>query len=44
VGSPSGLVPVAKEVFDRLMPAPNQIATKKREDVKTTAADLIIRA
>ena len=24
-----GLVPVAKEVFDRLMPAPNQIATKK---------------
>ena len=36
-----GLVPVAKEVFDRLMPAPNQIATKKREDVKTTAADLI---
>src|SRR5215471_16796277 len=36
-----GLVPVAKEVFDRLMPAPNQIATKKREDVHTTAADLI---
>ena len=29
-----GLVPVAKEVFDRLMPAPNQIASKKRDDVK----------
>jgi malate synthase len=36
-----GLVPVAKEVFDRLMPAPNQIATKKREDVSVGAADLI---
>ncbi len=36
-----GLVPVAKEAFDRLMPAPNQIASKKRDDVKTTAADLI---
>jgi malate synthase len=36
-----GLVPVAKEVFDRLMPAPNQIATKKREDVDVTAADLL---
>jgi len=36
-----GLVPVAKEVFDRLMPAPNQIAAKKREDVKVSAADLI---
>jgi malate synthase len=36
-----GLVPVAKEVFDRLMPAPNQIATKKRDDVRVTAADLI---
>ncbi|MEO8675443.1 MAG: malate synthase A, partial [Casimicrobiaceae bacterium] len=36
-----GLVPVAKEVFDRLMPAPNQIATKKREDVSVTAADLL---
>jgi malate synthase len=35
------LVPVAKEAFDRLMPMPNQIASKKREDVKTTAADLI---
>jgi malate synthase len=36
-----GLVPVAMEVFDRLMPAPNQIATKKRDDVNVTAADLI---
>ena len=35
------LVPVAKEAFDRLMPMPNQIATKKRDDVRTTAADLI---
>jgi malate synthase len=36
-----GLVPVAKEAFDRLMPMPNQIATKKREDVKVGAADLL---
>ena len=36
-----GLVPVAKEAFDRLMPAPNQIASKKRDDVHTTAADLL---
>ncbi len=35
-----GLVPVAKEVFDRLMPEPNQIA-RKREDVNVTAADLL---
>jgi len=36
-----GLVPVAKEAFDRLMPAPNQIATKKRDDVRVGAADLL---
>ena len=36
-----GLVPVAKEVFDRLMPAPNQIAAKKRQDVNVSAADLL---
>ena len=36
-----GLVPVAKEVFDRLMPKPNQIADRKREDVTAGAADLI---
>ena len=35
-----GLVPVAMEVFDRLMPAPNQI-DRKREDVHVTAADLL---
>ena len=36
-----GLVPVALEAFDRLMPGPNQIASRKREDVHTTAADLV---
>jgi len=36
-----GLVPVALEAFNRLMPGLNQIATRKREDVRTTAADLI---
>jgi malate synthase len=35
-----GLVPVAMEVFDRLMPGPNQLDVK-REDVHTTAADLL---
>ena len=35
-----GLVPVAMEVFDRLMPAVNQL-DRKREDVKTSAADLL---
>jgi malate synthase len=34
-------VQVAKEAFDRLMPGPNQIATKKRADVKVSAADLL---
>jgi malate synthase len=36
-----GLVPVALEAFDRLMPGANQIAAKKRADVKVTAADLL---
>jgi malate synthase len=36
-----GLVPVAKEAFDRLMPAANQIGTRKRADVHVTAADLL---
>ncbi|HEX9056020.1 MAG TPA: malate synthase A [Ktedonobacterales bacterium] len=36
-----GLVPVALEVFDRLMPGPNQL-DKKREDVHVTAADLLV--
>ncbi|HVJ50951.1 MAG TPA: malate synthase A [Aliidongia sp.] len=35
-----GLVPIAKEVFDRLMPGANQI-DKKRDDVHVTAADLV---
>ncbi len=35
-----GLIPVAMEVFDRLMPTPNQIHVK-REDVAVTAADLL---
>ena len=35
------LVPVALEAFNRIMPTPNQIALKKREDVHITAADLI---
>ena len=32
------LVPVALEAFNRLMPTPNQIAIKKRDDVRVTAA------
>ncbi|MBY6037283.1 malate synthase A [Fictibacillus nanhaiensis] len=35
-----GLVPVAMEVFDRIMPEPNQI-NRKREDVVVTADDLV---
>jgi malate synthase len=35
-----GLVPIAKEVFDQLMPGPNQIA-QKRDDVAVTAQDLL---
>jgi malate synthase len=35
-----GLVAIAKEVFDRLMPGPNQIA-RKRQDVHVAAADLL---
>ncbi len=34
------LVPVAKEVFDRLMPGPNQLAVM-RDDVTVTRADLL---
>jgi len=37
-----GLVEVAQEAFDRLMPAPNQIASKKRSDVRVAAADLLM--
>jgi malate synthase len=35
-----GLVAVAREAFDRLMPAPNQIA-RRRDDVAVTAAGLL---
>ncbi|MEM9123604.1 MAG: malate synthase A, partial [Pseudomonadota bacterium] len=35
-----GLVPVALEVFDRIMPGPNQI-DRQRDDVETTAAALL---
>jgi len=35
-----GLVPIAKQVFDRIMPQPNQL-DRKREDVKVKAADLL---
>ena len=35
-----GLVPIAMEVFDRLMPTPNQLH-RKLEDVQVTAADLV---
>jgi malate synthase len=35
-----GLVPLAREVFDRLMPRPNQI-DKKRNDVNVKPADLL---
>jgi len=35
-----GLVPVAVEVFDRLMPTPNQLH-RKLEDVQVTARDLL---
>jgi len=37
LGAHPGLVPVAMEAFNRLMPGPNQIATRKREDVHATA-------
>ncbi len=35
-----GLVPIAMEVFDRLMPGANQL-DKKRAEVQTSAADLL---
>jgi malate synthase len=35
-----GLVPIAKEIFDRAMPEANQIA-RKRQDVDVSAADLL---
>ncbi len=36
-----GLVPVAKEVFDRLMPGPNQIDSGKQAGFTATAAELL---
>src|SRR5438445_9791453 len=36
-----GMVQLAKDAFDRLMPTPNQIAIKRRDDVKVGAADLL---
>jgi malate synthase len=35
-----GLVGIAKEIFDRIMPQPNQLS-RKREDVNVKAADLL---
>jgi malate synthase len=35
-----GLVPVAREIFDRIMPQPNQV-DRKREDVQVKASDLL---
>jgi malate synthase len=35
-----GLVPIAKEIFDREMPQPNQIA-RKRQDVQVAVSDLL---
>jgi malate synthase len=36
-----GLVPIATEIFDRVMPQPNQI-DRNREDVQVSAADLLV--
>jgi len=36
-----GLVPLAREIFDRNMPTPNQIA-RLREDVSVAGADLLV--
>ncbi|MBX5481904.1 MAG: malate synthase A [Myxococcaceae bacterium] len=36
-----GLVPIAKAIFDAEMKGPNQIATRKREDVQVTPAQLV---
>src|SRR5688500_4085832 len=35
-----GLVPIAREIFDRLMQTPNQMH-RKRNDVRVTAQDLL---
>jgi malate synthase len=35
-----GLVPIAREIFDRLMPTPNQVS-RTRDDVSVKASDLL---
>jgi len=35
-----GLVPIAREIFDRLMPTPNQVS-RQRADVQASASDLL---
>jgi malate synthase len=35
-----GLIPIAKQVFDDIMPEPNQLV-RQRDDVEVTAADLL---
>ncbi|CAM4068617.1 malate synthase A [Deinococcus marmoris] len=37
-----GMVGLATEVFDRIMPTPNQIGSGKQMDFKVTAADLLV--
>ena len=36
-----GMVALATEVFDRLMPTPNQIASGKQQDIQVSARDLL---
>lgn len=36
-----GLVPIAGEIFDRLMPEANQVGSGKQADFRATAADLL---
>lgn len=36
-----GLVPIAREIFDRFMPQPNQIGETPRRDVEISAEDLL---
>jgi malate synthase len=36
-----GLVPIAKDVFDRLMPGPNQVRSGKQADFSATAEELL---
>jgi malate synthase len=36
-----GLVPIAREIFDNLMKEPNQIGSRKRDDVNVSPQDLL---